>query len=90
MKFFCLMYHICTERDGDFHFYKSYLLLREDHILVSSINGLINNDSPVIPQESLIISGSLIAGGIALIPLTTRRYKTDNEKWRLKILDFTE
>ncbi len=60
------------------------------YFLVSSINGLINNDSPVIPQESLIISGSLIAGGIALIPLTTRRYKIDNEKWRLKILDFTD
>ena len=60
------------------------------YLLISMLNGLINDDSPIIPKETLIISGSLIVAGIALTPLTTRRCKIDNKKWRVKILDFTE
>jgi len=69
---------------------KLSLIAGGSYLFVSSINGLINNDSPILPKESLIISGSLIAGGIVLIPLTTRRYPVDNKKWRVKILDFTD
>jgi hypothetical protein len=57
---------------------------------INSLNGIINDDQPVVPQETLIISGSLIAFGLALTPLTTRKFKIDNEKWRIIILDFTD
>jgi hypothetical protein len=57
---------------------------------INSFNGIINDDQPVVPQETLIISGSLIAFGFALTPLTTRKFKIDNEKWRIIILDFTD
>lgn len=55
---------------------------------INTINGLINNDSPVVPGETLIISGSMVAFGIVLTPLTTRKIKMDNGKWRILILDF--
>jgi hypothetical protein len=57
---------------------------------ISTINGVINSDVPIVPQETLIISGSMIGFGIALTPLTTRRYKIDKVKWRVVILDFTD
>ncbi len=57
---------------------------------ISTINGLINSDNPIVPEETLIISGSMIAFGVALTPLTTRKYKIDKEKWRVVILDFTD
>jgi hypothetical protein len=57
---------------------------------ISTINGLINMDEPIVPKETLIISGSIIAFGAVLTPLTTRKYKIDNEKWRTSILDFTD
>jgi hypothetical protein len=44
----------------------------------------------MIPEETLVISGSMIVFGIALTPLTTRKYKIDKEKWRVLILDFTD
>jgi hypothetical protein len=58
------------------------------YVLIATFNGLINNDSPVIDQQTLIISGSIIAAGILLTPLTSRKHKTDNKKWRVKVLDF--
>lgn len=69
---------------------KLSLIAGASYLLISTTNGLINNDSPVVPKETLIISASLLAGGVALIPLTTRRYRIDNEKWRIKILDLTD
>jgi hypothetical protein len=57
---------------------------------INTLNGVINSDVPIVPQETLIISGSMIGFGIALTPLTTRRYKIDKVKWRVVILDFTD
>lgn len=57
---------------------------------ISTINGVINADDPMIPEETLVISGSMIVFGVALTPLTTRKYKIDKEKWRVLILDFTD
>jgi hypothetical protein len=57
---------------------------------INTLNGVINDDVPIVPEETLIISGSMIGFGIALTPLTTRRYKIDKEKWRVVILDFTD
>jgi hypothetical protein len=58
------------------------------YVAINTLNGIINNDVPVVPQETLIISGSMVAFGIALTPLTTRKISTDKEKWRVIILDF--
>ncbi|MBM3435949.1 MAG: hypothetical protein FJY07_07030 [Bacteroidetes bacterium] len=60
------------------------------YLLISTINGIINNDNPLVPKETLIISGSLIAAGAMITPLTGRKFKTDNKRWRMRILDFTE
>ncbi|MCD4788567.1 MAG: hypothetical protein K8R37_01105 [Bacteroidales bacterium] len=60
------------------------------YLAISTLNGVINNDSPIVSKETLIISGSLIATGIAITPLTTRKHKIDNTKWRVKILNFTD
>jgi len=59
------------------------------YLSISTINGVINSDHPVVPKETLIISGSLVAAGILLSPLTKRVHKIDNKNWRVIILDFT-
>ncbi|MCB2219907.1 MAG: hypothetical protein KQI35_05880 [Bacteroidetes bacterium] len=60
------------------------------YLSISTLNGLINADQPVVPSETLIISGSLIASGLLLKPLITRKYKLEDQKWRLVILDFSD
>ena len=69
---------------------KIFLLTGFTYLGLSTLNGLINNDRPTVPEETLIISGSLIAAGFALIPLATKRHKIDNKKWRVKILRFDD
>jgi len=59
------------------------------YVSINTVNGVINNDSPVVPKETLIISGSLVGAGLLLTPLTKQRHKIDNESWRVTILDFT-
>ncbi|MCB0805653.1 MAG: hypothetical protein KDC05_07620 [Bacteroidales bacterium] len=71
-------------------FQKTTLLAGSLYLGISTINGMVNNDSPVVPKETLIIGGSLTAAGLILIPLTTRRLKPGKGVWRLVILDFTE
>lgn len=53
---------------------------------IDSFNRLINNDSPVILVETVIISGSMIAVSFALIPLNYRKYNTQ-KKWDLRVID---
>ncbi len=50
-------------------------------------NNAINKDSPLLTKETAIISSSLVAGGLALIPLKDRKIKV-GEKWRVKSLVF--
>jgi len=69
---------------------KLFLTAGIPYLLISSINGVINNDEPMVPEETLIISGGLITAAIAVTPLTSRKHKTDNKKWRVKILYFTD
>jgi hypothetical protein len=57
------------------------------YVTLEAFNRLINNDSPVVTTETAIISGSLVAGGFALIPLKERKFKV-GEKWRVKSLIF--
>lgn len=56
---------------------------------LDSFNRLINNDSPVILAETVVISGSLIAVSFALIPLNYRKYNT-LKKWNLRVIDLSE
>jgi hypothetical protein len=60
------------------------------YIAISTLNGMINADQPIVPSETLIISGSLIATGLLFKPLITKKYKMESQKWRLVILDFTD
>ncbi len=69
---------------------KAALIAGVGYLGISALNGLINNDSPVVPKETLVIGGSLTAAGLALIPFTKRRFRMDQGKWRLLILDFSK
>jgi hypothetical protein len=60
------------------------------YLSISGLNGLINNDSPIVPQEILKISGGMIAAAILLTPLTTRQHKIRANRWKVKVLDFTD
>lgn len=60
------------------------------YVSLNTINGLVNGDDPVVPRETLAISGGLIAGGLLMIPLSTRIHDVEHEKWKIKILDFTD
>ncbi|MCD4663782.1 MAG: hypothetical protein K8R68_00840 [Bacteroidales bacterium] len=60
------------------------------YLAISTLNGIINNDNPIVPPETLLISGSLIVAGIAISPLTSRKHIVDDKRWRVKILDFTD
>ncbi|MCF8405760.1 MAG: hypothetical protein K9H58_17580 [Bacteroidales bacterium] len=66
------------------------LLAGASYITLNAVNGFINSDDPMVPNETLIIGTALIGAGFALQPLTTRRHKVKNGIWRLKILDYTE
>jgi hypothetical protein len=50
-------------------------------------NNAINKDAPLLTKETAIISSSLVAGGLVLIPLTERKFNV-GEKWRVKSLIF--
>lgn len=54
---------------------------------IVGVNSLINNERPLVDEQTLWISGTMVAIGFALKPLITR--KLDLQKnWHLKILDF--
>lgn len=56
---------------------------------IDTFNRLINNDSPVVLQETMMISGGLIAFGAALIPFRHRKINI-GKKWRLRMIDLNE
>ena len=60
------------------------------YVSISALNGLINNDNPLVPSETLKISGGLLIGGILLTPLTSRKFIVNEKRWSVKILDFTD
>jgi hypothetical protein len=60
------------------------------YLSLSTLNGVINNDSPIVPDETLKIGGGLLIGGVLLTPLTTRTHRIEQTKWKVKILDFTD
>lgn len=52
------------------------------------VNGIINNDSPIIAKNTIIASGILVGTGLIMRQFFYRKFET-KEKWRLKILDFS-
>lgn len=60
------------------------------YLAISTINGVINHDQPIVPKETLVISGSLIAAGLAMTPLLVHKIKIGKDHWRIMILDFTD
>jgi hypothetical protein len=54
---------------------------------IVGINGLINNDSPIIDEQTLIISAVMVATGFALRPFYVKKMDI-GEKWKFKVLDF--
>ncbi|OQX80805.1 MAG: hypothetical protein B6D61_01560 [Bacteroidetes bacterium 4484_249] len=79
---------IYTKRWGVSFLQKIFLFTGIPYLALSVVNGAINNDNTVVSKNTFIISGCLIGAGIALMPLTKRKHKIDNKKWRLKILNF--
>lgn len=55
---------------------------------LDALNGIINNDSPIIAESTLIATGALIGSGLLMRPFVVRKYDLE-DKWRLKILDFS-
>jgi hypothetical protein len=54
---------------------------------IVGVNSLINNESPLVDEQTLWISGAMIATGFAMKPLITRKLDL-RKNWNLKILDF--
>jgi len=81
---------VYKERWGFSLLQKATLLAGTLYLGISALNGLLNNDSPVLPKETLIIGGSLTVAGLALIPLTKRQIHPGNGIWRLVIFDFSK
>lgn len=81
---------VYTERWGYSFLQKVLLVSGLAYLTIGSLNGAINNDGYSTPQDVYVISGSLIAGGLLLIPLTTRIHDIEKGKWKIKILDFVQ
>ena len=54
---------------------------------IVGINGIINNEYPVIDQTTAIIGLSMVAGSFLLIPLYYRKIPLDG-RWQIKVIDF--
>lgn len=60
------------------------------YLSISSLNRAINNENPVVSEDALIISGSLILFGILMTPLSKRKHSIDTGQWKVIILDFSK
>jgi len=54
---------------------------------IDSFNRLINNDSPVILAETVIISASMVGLSFALTPLKYRKAVNTKKNWSLRVID---
>lgn len=59
------------------------------YVSIVGINGAINNDSPMIDEQTLIISAGMVATGFAIKPFIVKKMSIP-EKWELKVLDFNK
>lgn len=61
------------------------------YLVISTINGALNNGQDMPGAETIGIGGGLIIAGIALTPLTSRKHKIyPIGNWKVKILDLTD
>ena len=57
------------------------------YVTIVGINGIINNDSPLIDEQTLGISAAMVAIGLAMKPFYIRKLDMMG-KWKLKVIDF--
>ncbi len=58
------------------------------YVAIDGFNNLINNEDPVFRNSTLKTGGIMFAAGILLKSISNRKRHIDNEKWRLKVLNF--
>ena len=57
------------------------------YVTIVGINGIINNDSPLIDEQTIAISAVMVAIGVAMKPFYIRKLNTVS-KWQIKMIDF--
>ena len=57
------------------------------YFMLDVVNNTINNE-PMVDQQTLMISGGLVAFSYAIVPLHNRHLKR-GEKWRIKVLNMS-
>jgi hypothetical protein len=57
------------------------------YVTIVGINGIINNDSPLIDEQTLTISATMVAIGLIMKPFYIRKLDL-TKKWHLKMLNF--
>lgn len=58
------------------------------YFILDVVNRAINNQSPVVNENTLMISAGLVAFSYALVPFHDKRIKK-GEKWRIKVLNMS-
>ncbi|MEE4256041.1 MAG: hypothetical protein V2I47_03305 [Bacteroidales bacterium] len=58
------------------------------YFVLDVVNRTINNQSPVVDKNTLMISAGLVAFSYALVPFHDKRLKR-GEKWRIKVLNMS-
>ncbi|MEZ5083754.1 MAG: hypothetical protein R2750_09935 [Bacteroidales bacterium] len=81
---------VYRERWGFSLLQKLSILAGAGYLVLTVFNGAISREETIVSNEALIISGSLIVGGVALTPLIKRKHKVKDGNWKVKILDFTD
>jgi hypothetical protein len=58
------------------------------YVGIDGFNNLINNEKPVFRNSTLKTSGIMFVTGVLLKSISNRKRHINNEKWRLKVLNF--
>ena len=58
------------------------------YLVLDGVNRTINHQYPIITQNTLIVTGSLVGVGFAFKLMDTRRYRI-GKKWELQLLDLS-
>ncbi|MBN3036408.1 MAG: hypothetical protein JW861_12550 [Bacteroidales bacterium] len=56
------------------------------YFLISTLNRGINNDQPVVPEETIWISSGLTVTGLLFCPLSVRKFRVEGGRWKLVTL----
>lgn len=57
------------------------------YFFITTINRAINHDQPVIREDHLIISASLVGAALIMHRLAYKKYRLTNGNWKIKILE---